>query len=82
LFATTLENTFTPNDLNNNVTNNLVSLKLIKAKILPQNLFPYTNPLDKIRNNKNTTQTQITRARPNNHFYIKETTKKKKQLHL
>lgn len=46
MFATTLENTFTLNSLNDDATNHLVSQKLSEAEILPQNIFPYTNPLE------------------------------------
>ncbi|KAL4143386.1 hypothetical protein QTP88_005723 [Uroleucon formosanum] len=46
LFATTLENTFTLNDLIDRATINLVSQKLNEPEILPQNIFPYTNPTE------------------------------------
>ncbi|KAL4142887.1 hypothetical protein QTP88_005280 [Uroleucon formosanum] len=49
LFASTLENTFTLNDLNDNATINLVSQKLSEPEILPQNIFPYTNPTEIIK---------------------------------
>lgn len=43
LFASTLENIFTLNALNDNATNNLVSQKLSEPGILSQNIFLHTN---------------------------------------
>lgn len=68
LFATTLENTFTLNALDDNVTNNSVTQKLKEPDVLPQNILPYTNPMEiseiikKLPNRKSPGHDQITNS--------------------
>lgn len=44
LFAKTLENTFSPNNIPDIETETMVYNKLAEPDILPQNILPYTNP--------------------------------------